>query len=514
MALPNAFASISPLVEFRQSQAAAASLLRSRDLYELDPVGFIERELGKTLTPDQRRIACSIVDHHATVVPSSHGQGKTALGAWLALWWVFGVGGLCITSAPTSRQVKELLWGEIRKAYPIVANGGRCDKMQLFQSETARAFGFTAADHNLNAFQGIHSDRLFVILDEACGISPAIWDGAESCVTGSDNRLLAIGNPVIADCPFERAASMGTANVISLPAWRHPNVSYAYEEHPDGVHRLKPEYQDPETWQDDVIPGAVSVAWIERARLKGETSPYWVSRVEARFPTDSAMSVIPRELFDYCRQLYDDNPGLWEDRAARYPYRFGVDVGDGGDAHGVAAWQGPVLRWVEEHPTLNDRRDVSRIVSITAAHLQEHLGSFCAVDQVGVGAGALSALLEQGYAAHPFGWGGAALQSLNYLNAKAEQFWGLREAMQRGEVAIAPLGSLELPLRRELAGIYYEMDARDKIRIEPKERTIGRLRQSPNMADAVVGGFPRMGVAGGTFRSGRRGDRVWMNQGG
>lgn len=472
--------------------------------YERDPVGFIEVEMGKTLTPDQRRIAQSVVSHSITIVPSSHGQGKTAVGAWLALWFVFAVGGLCITSAPTSRQVKELLWGEIRKAYPNLSGGDSCDKMQLYQSESARAFGFTAADHNANAFQGIHSDRLLVILDEACGISPTIWDGAESCITGSDNRMLAIGNPVIADCPFEQAAATASGHVICLPAWSHPNVSYAYRCDPDGIHRLKPEYRDPKARRPDVIPGAVSIDWIERAREKGETSPFWQSRVEARFPTDSAMSVVPRELFDYCRQLYDANPGEWEARAGRHTYRFGVDVGDGGDAHGVAAWQGPVLRWVEMHPTLGDRRDVSRIAAIAAAHIRSKIGAVCCVDQTGVGAGALSQLLEQGVTAYPFRWGNAASQPLNYLNAKAEQFWRLREAMQRGKVAIAPLGDLELPLRRELSGIYYEMDAKDKIRIEPKEKTIARLKQSPNMADAVVGGYYPMAIAAGTFRSGRR----------
>jgi hypothetical protein len=69
------------------------------------------------------------------------------------------------------------------------------------------------------------------------------------------------------------------------------------------------------------------------------------------------------------------------------------------------------------------------------------------------------------------------------------------------------LGDFELPLRRELASIYYEMDAKDKIRIEAKQKTIARLKQSPNIADAVVGGYQRMGAGRSTFRSGRRPER-------
>jgi len=80
-----------------------------------DPVGFAHQVLGvKFLTDDQKRILLSILSNRETNVPSAHGMGKTKTGAIAALWWAFCCRGLAISTAPTERQVKELLWSEIR----------------------------------------------------------------------------------------------------------------------------------------------------------------------------------------------------------------------------------------------------------------------------------------------------------------------------------------------------------------------------------------------------------------
>lgn len=495
-----------PLKRRRKDESQGSKAL-FRPEYRDRPIEFIEELLNKQLTDDQKAIAISVRDNESTLVPSSHGQGKTALSAWLALWWVFAVQGECITTAPTDRQVRRLLWKEIRKAYPLIADGQRCDQTQLKLTEEAQAYGFTAADHNSNAFQGEHADRLLVLIDEACGMSQELWEGAESCTTGTNNRLLAVGNPITTNVPFETAIQNLEGEIVSLPAWRHPNVSYAYEEYPDGVHRLKPEYQEPGTWKPDLIPGAISVKWIEKtARKKGENSLFWLTRVEARFPTDSEQSIVPRAYFDAARAKYDNDPEYWEQYKLHYPPRYGLDVGDGGDAHALAEWHGNLLTFTEEKEGLGDMQDVDRAADWLESYLKGHGGTIGLIDQIGVGAGALSRLIRKGYSVGPFRWGHRANEPLNYLNQKAEQFWALREAMREGKIAIAPLGEYEDDLRKELAGIYYQQDSKGAIRIEPKDVTRARLKKSPNLADAVVGGFRRavMEVTARESKSDRR----------
>jgi hypothetical protein len=421
-------------------------------IYENNPIGFIETELGIILTTEQKQICESIRDNRETNVQAAHGVGKTLLSACLGVWFVLSVGGLCITTAPTKRQVIELLWGEIRKIHSRLNLSGECGQAFLRLNEEARAYGFTASDNNSNAFQGIHHDRLLVIEDEACGISPDIDEGAESCVTGARNRFLRVGNPIESGGPFERACK---STHIRIPVWGHPNVAWAYQRNPDGIYRLKPEVAQAigldkkrgtvaaeNKWPDwcprEVIPGAVSIAWIEKVRAKyGEASAYWQSRVEGYFPADSAFSVIPRTWFIAARARYDDNPAYWDEQAKPHEHRFGLDVGDGGDAHALARWRGPVLYAAQEHPTTGDMMDVGRAAGLVAEQLARYGG--CAMIDRGVGSGALSTVLELGYAAIGVHWGEAS-SSPEYLNSKAEDWWRLREAFRLGEVAIAPLG--------------------------------------------------------------------------
>lgn len=470
--------------------------------YGKDPIGFIQNELGFFLTEQQQEICKSVRDNRETNVQASHGCGKTFLAACLALWWVLCVGGLCITTAPTKRQVIELLWGEIRKTHGKKNLPGERGQTFLRLTEEARAFGFTASDTNSNAFQGVHHEYLLVIEDKACGISNEIDEGASSCATGANNRFLRIGNPIETGGAFEKACKR---KHIRIPAWDHPNVKWAYQQDSDGIHRLKPEVRaaicdengevlPPSQWAEwcprDQIPGAVSIGWIEEARSKyGEGSAYWQARVEGYFPEDSAQSAIPRSYFIAARRRYDDNPEFWDIQAKAQQSRFGLDVGDGVDEHARSRWQGPVLYSIKAIPTKGDMQDSGRATGLAVEGLKEFPGTITVDRGGGFGSGPLDSLIEQGYAATGVHWGSSAENSAEYLNCKAEDFWNLREAMRKGEVAIAPLGELEERAMEDLAGTYYEIMATGKIRIEDKEKTKKRLHRSPDVGDSIVIGF-------------------------
>ncbi|HEY9646970.1 MAG TPA: hypothetical protein V6C88_11400 [Chroococcidiopsis sp.] len=475
--------------------------------YANDPIGFIEAELKKTLTAEQRAIALSVRDNRETNVQASHGIGKTMLSACLVLWWVLSVGGLAITTAPTKRQVQELLWGEIRKTHGKLNLPGDRGQTFLRISEEARALGFTASDTNSNAFQGVHHERLLVIEDEACGISNDIDEGASSCATGAMNRFLRVGNPIATGGAFEKACKHSH---IRVPVWSHPNVAWAYECNSDGVHRLKsaialqitgsdgkikPQSQWPPALPRDLIPGAVSIQWIEEVRAKyGEGSAYWQSRVEGYFPEDAAQSIVPRRWFLAARQRYDANPDFWDAQSNSHASRYGLDVGDGGDDHAIARWRGAVLYAARAVPTKGDQEDVTRAAALAIAALRESSGTI-SVDRGGCGAGAQAILKEQGYPSTGVHWGEAAKDSAQFINAKAEDFWLLREAFRTNEVAIAPLGEFEEAAMEDLAGIYWEMTSTGKTRIEDKAKTRKRLHRSPNVGDAIALGFRQPPVA-------------------
>ncbi len=476
--------------------------------YASKPVEFAKEVLLiPYLTEEQERVLESIRDNRETNVQAAHGVGKTFLAAIAVLWWVFAVGGTAITTAPTENQVKELLWSEIRKAYDKhrLKLGGERLTQSLRFSESARAYGFTARDYSPDSFQGKHGEKLLAIQDEANGITVDIDDGFEACITGGQNRGLRIGNPVTSGTPFEKSCQNSR---IVIPVWNHPNVKWAYQKDDEGRYQLKPEVAQhiftinenghktvkpqtewPEHFPRDVIPGAVSISWIESIRQKkGEQSTYWTSRVNGLFPTDSKYSIIPVTWFMKARARYDASPAYWDEMAKPHEWRHGLDVGDGSDPHALASWKGPVLYAVDQKETIGDMKDVERAKNWGLKTMKEKPGKI-KVDNIGVGSGALAGILQHTDKAYGFKFSEGSSDRARFVNLKAESFWELREAFRLGEVAIAPLGVYEDQLRLELSQTYYEEQNDGKIKMELKAKTIKRLGGSPNLADAAVYGY-------------------------
>jgi hypothetical protein len=128
--------------------------------YASDPIGFIENVLKEVLTDKQKEICLSVRDRRQTNVQACHGAGKSFLASRLCLWWICAVGGLVITTAPTDRQVEQIIWGEIRKVHGKLGLPGELGMKFLRVTEQARGFGFTASHTNSNAFQGIRAHLL------------------------------------------------------------------------------------------------------------------------------------------------------------------------------------------------------------------------------------------------------------------------------------------------------------------------------------------------------------------
>jgi phage terminase large subunit len=83
-----------------------------------DPIWFCDRVLGASLWAKQQEIIEAVRDTREVYVPSCHSSGKSSTAAHVALWFLFShPNSIVVTTAPTGRQVKKILWQEIRKAY-------------------------------------------------------------------------------------------------------------------------------------------------------------------------------------------------------------------------------------------------------------------------------------------------------------------------------------------------------------------------------------------------------------
>ena len=111
------------------------------------------------------------------------------------------------------------------------------------------------------------------------------------------------------------------------------------------------------------------------------------------------------------------------------------------------------------------------------------------VDEVGVGSGVLDRLSELGYQVTGFNGGRSpSTETGTFLNLRAEAFWGLRQLLELGHIALPR----DEKLFDELAGIKWRVNSTGKIQLESKDDTRTRLGRSPDRADAVAMAFHGM----------------------
>lgn len=234
-----------------------------RDLspYRTDPVAFCVDILKVRLWERQSEIAQSVGSERRTTVRSCHGSGKTYVAACLTHWWAHCFSpSLVITTAPTDRQVREVLWHEIHARALGAGLPGTLNQTSLSISPKQRAHGFTTAQPE--RFQGHHEENILVIVDEASGVDERIYEAIEGILTGPNARLLLIGNP---------NSPIGTF----FESFRSPLY------HPFRIQASDvPEWLLPASWA------------AERLAEWGEQSPMYQVRCLGNFPPQSPDSLI------------------------------------------------------------------------------------------------------------------------------------------------------------------------------------------------------------------------------
>ena len=118
------------------------------------------------------------------------------------LWWIHSRSpAKAIVTGPTSRQVDDIVWNEIRYAYsraPDAVFPGRMFRSSRYEiDEQSFALGFaTNSPYN---FQGFHSPNLLVVITEAHAVREADIDAIRRL---NPSRLLMTGNPFISAGTF------------------------------------------------------------------------------------------------------------------------------------------------------------------------------------------------------------------------------------------------------------------------------------------------------------------------
>ena len=158
-----------------------------------DPIYFLDGILECGHWSKQDDILRSVFEHQRTTVKSCHGIGKTYIAARIVLAFLFAYkDSVVVTTAPTFRQVENILWREIRQAASrsVVKLGGNILKTKFEIDEKWYAIGISS-DKDDN-FQGFHAEHLLVVGDEAAGIPENTMQVMEALMTSQGTHELLI----------------------------------------------------------------------------------------------------------------------------------------------------------------------------------------------------------------------------------------------------------------------------------------------------------------------------------
>jgi hypothetical protein len=444
--------------------------------YVHDPVGWVSDRLGEFLWSKQREILEAVVQHRYVAVKSAHDTGKSHSASRAVAWWLdTREDPFATTTAPTTKQVHAILWRYIGQAHRKGNLPGRItldDEWYMGPGgKELVAFGRKPADHDQSAFQGIHALSPLILVDEACGVPKSIFDAVDALATNSNARVLAIGNPDDPASHFAQICKPGSGwHVITVSAFDTP--AYTGEKVPE-----------------ELLPLLVSPEWVEERKLRwGVNSPIYQSKVLGEFPDISDDSLIlPRWIEAAQKRTIKRNrrPLMSWDIA-----RFGDDESVGMRREGG---------WVRLHRAHHKADTMATTGQIAKAHreISDERGlndwPTIVVDVVGVGAGVYDRLIELGLPATPYNGGEAPVDKERFVNARAEDYWHLRELFEADEIDIDQLDDV---LAAQLGSIKWTVDSRGRIKIESKDDMRKRGLPSPDRADTVAMAFSRRAQGG------------------
>jgi hypothetical protein len=454
--------------------------------YAADPLGYARDVLGVQWWAKQEAIALSLLKPpYRTLVKACHKVGKTMLGGGLVNWWYDSHDpGLCITTAPTARQVKDLLWKEVR--VQRARRGGFAGPKipRLESSPDHFAHGFTARDGD--SFQGNHSPHTLFVFDEAVGVDSVFFETAESMFSGEGHAWLCIFNPTDTSSQVYAEELSGGWHVISLSVLEHPNVLAELRGLPPpfpSAIRLARVDTLLRKWCRPVNgkPLATDIEWPPQSGQYLRPGPIAEARLLGRWPSQSTNNVWSDGAFQVAESLILPEPDE--------PVQIGCDVARfGDDWTAIHVRRGTVSL---HHESANGWS-----TSETAGRLKElarEWGRYCGmdprkvpvvVDDDGVGGGVTDQADDYNF----IGLSGqaAAVEPDGYPNRRSELWFSVAERATEGRLSLARLSDeTRRELRRQAMAPTWKLDNQGRRVVEPKDKTKERIKRSPDDLDGM-----------------------------
>jgi hypothetical protein len=416
---------------------------------------FVTEAIGAVPTHQQEKALKSVSPGNHISIRSGHGVGKTALLAWIILWFIctrFDARIPC--TASTHSQLRDILWPEAAKwmgklptQYQYMLEWQTERIIWKDRKETWFAVARTARKENPEALQGFHGDNLLFVVDEASGVPSAIFEVAGGALTKENVISIMTGNPTRLSGEF-------------------------YRSHHQERHLWKTFHFSSE---DSPLVSSDYPARI--AKKYGTDSDVYRVRVKGDFPLAESDTFIPLPVVEHAKLIVqpEGNKNIW----GVDPARFGDDETALVKRAGLKVAEVSGIR----------KRDTMEVSGWVAQQAKQEKPDQIMVDVIGIGSGVFDRLNEQGFPVIAVNVAERASDSEEYARLRDELWGKTKDALQEG---------LSLPDDEELAGQLsapkYKFDSAGRIVIESKEDMKKRGVDSPDRADALCLTFYQPGT--------------------
>ena len=381
-------------------------------------------------------------------VASGHGVGKTALIAWIILWFIatreFPQ---IVVTAGKREQLQTKTWRELAKWQKLAVCGHwftwTATKFEhVLYPDLWAANAIAWSKHSPENFAGTHEKHVLVVMDEASAVDDVIWEVTDGAMTTPGAMWIAFGNPTkntgrFFDC-FNKFRAM----------WRRFQV--------DSRTAKKANRRLLDMW----------------VKLYGEDSDFVRVRVRGVFPRAGDLQFISSE--DVQAAIDREAPGQH-----RYGKVLGVDVARHGMDQSVLAFrQGRKLVKLKKMRV----PDTMQLAALVAEAINDWQPDAVFVDATGLGWGVVDRLHQMGFTfVIGVQTGERAFNPDRFFNRKAELWYAMREWIQDGADLLD-----DKELETDLTGIQYGFDGKNRWVLETKEDMKERGLDSPDTADALA----------------------------
>jgi hypothetical protein len=457
-------------VEAGAVESSPYAIFRAK--YRNDPAGFVRDcfrwETGESPASYQKEPLENLIEHRRISIRGPHGLGKTALAAWVILWFALTSDGedwKIPATASAWRQLSKFLFPEVHKwarriKWDIIGREPFNSRTELLTLSLKLSTGeaFALASDNPALIEGAHAKRLLYVFDESKEIQPDTWDAAEGAFSSGECYWLAISTP-------------------GEPQGRFYDI-----------HRRAPGYEDwwvrHVTQAEAIAAGHQSSEWAESRRTQwGESSAVYQNRVLGEFASSDEDGVISLASVERSNRRWQERFDIddWDDF-----FGVGVDVGRGGDMSVQALRYGNAIK--ELRRTNSD--NTMEIVGLVNGLLTKHVRGITSIDVIGIGAGVVDRLRENraiSSRVNAFNAGEkTALKEktgeLGFVNMRSCGWWTLRELLNDDAIDLPP----DDKLTGDLTAPHWRSMSEGKIQVESKDDIRKRIKRSTDDGDAVM----------------------------